>query len=173
MEPAIELPILKDENNEPDAVIAGINLNRTDYADEVEINLGDYEIKVRNGRTFAVLKKSKYPTNYKDCRAVLDDYNIGNKSGYKESLLASLQNLFVCRNAYWKIYGEENGLGKPCEPDWGNDNSKKYCILVEGSNISTCTFCSTQFILAFPTEEIRDKFLLNFRDLIEKCKELL
>lgn len=163
----------KDENNEPDAVIAGINLNSADYADEVEINLGDYEIEVRNGRTFAVLKKPKYPTTFKGCRAILDDYNIGNGSTYKESLLASLHDLFVCRNAYWQIYGEETGLGKPWEPDWNNDYSEKYCIIVEGHIISKCTFRTTQFILAFPTKEIRDMFLENFRDLIEKCKELL
>ena len=163
----------KDENNEPDAVIAGINLNRTDYADEVEINLGDYEIEVRNGRTFAVLKKPKYPTTFKGCRAILDDYNIGNKSGYKESLLASLHDLFVCRNAYWQIYGEEIGLGKPWEPDWNNDYTEKHCIIAEAGGISKCTFRTTQFILAFPTKEIRDMFLENFRDLIEKCKELL
>ena len=163
----------KDENNEPNAVIAGINLNSTDYADEVEINLGDYEIEVRDGRTFAVLKKPKYPITYKGCRAILDDYNIGNGSSYKSSLLASLQDLFVCRNAYWKIYGEETGLGKPWEPDWNNDYSEKHCIIVEAGVISKCTFRTTQFILAFPTKEIRDMFLENFRDLIEKCKELL
>lgn len=160
----------KDENN---AIIAGINLNSTDYADEVEINLGDYEIEVRNGRTFAVLKKPKYPTTFKGCRAIFDDYNIGNGSGYKESLLASLHDLFVCRNAYWQIYGEETGLGKPWEPDWNNDYTEKYCIIVEGYIISKCTFRTTQFLLAFPTREIRDMFLENFRDLIEKCKELL
>lgn len=159
--------------DEPDAVIAGINLNRADYADEVEINLGDYEIEVRNGRTFAVLKKPKYPTTYKGCRGMLDDYNIGNGSSYKASLFASLKDLFVCRNAYWKIYGEETGLGKPWEPDWNNDYSEKYCIIVEDGVISKCTFRTTQFILAFPTKEIRDMFLENFRDLIEKCKELL
>jgi hypothetical protein len=28
-------------------------------------------------------------------------------------------------------------------------------------------------ILAFPTEEMRDTFYENFKDLIEQCKELL
>ena len=56
-----------DNNNEHGTVIADINLNRADYADEVEINLGDYEIEVRDGRTFAVLKKPTYPTNYQEC----------------------------------------------------------------------------------------------------------
>ena len=58
---------LKMWNGEPDAVISGIYLNSYDYADEVELNLGDYEIEVREGRTFAVKKKSKYPKTYVEC----------------------------------------------------------------------------------------------------------
>lgn len=180
----------KDENNEPDAVIAGINLNRADYADEVEINLGDYEIEVRNGRTFAVLKKPKYPTTYKECCDVLSIppyYNLRYHTyehGFNEfttlNNLLSLEDklntfgkLIICRNVYWKIYGKETSLGKSWEPDWNNDYSEKHCIIFEVRGISKCTFRTTQFILAFPTKEIRDMFLENFRDLIEKCKELL
>ena len=58
---------LKMWNGEPDVVISGIYLNSYDYADEVELNLGDYEIEVRDGRTYAVKKKPKYPTTYEEC----------------------------------------------------------------------------------------------------------
>lgn len=164
----------KDENNEPNAVIAGINLNSIDYADEVEINLGDYEIEVRNGRTFAVFKKPKYPKTYKECCDVLGLNTMDNDAcGYEADLIIRFQELFIARNAYWKIYGEETGLGKPWEPDWNNDYSEKHCIIVDAGVISKCTFRTTQFILAFPTKEIRDMFLKNFKDLIENCKELL
>ena len=180
----------KDENNEPNAVIAGINLNSADYADEVEINLGDYEIEVRNGRTFAVLKKPKYPTTYKECCDVLsippyynlryhtyehgfNEYTTLNDLLSLEDKLNTFGKLIICHKAYCKIYGEETGLGKPWKPDWNNDYTEKHCIMVEGHIISKCTFRTTQFLLAFPTREIRDMFLENFRDLIEKCKELL
>ena len=52
---------LKMWTGERDAVISGIYLNSCDYADEVELNLGDYEIEVRDGRTFAVKKEPKCP----------------------------------------------------------------------------------------------------------------
>lgn len=36
--------------------------NTENYADEVELQLGDYEIVVRDGKTYAALKKPKYQT---------------------------------------------------------------------------------------------------------------
>ena len=34
--------------------------NKENYETEVELQLGDYEIEVRDGKTYAVLKKPKY-----------------------------------------------------------------------------------------------------------------
>ena len=51
----------KDEvNNE--IVMSGIYFDREHYADEVELHLGDYEIEIRNGKTYAVYKKLKTKT---------------------------------------------------------------------------------------------------------------
>lgn len=167
----------KDKNNEPDAVIAGINLNRTDYADEVEINLGDYEIEVRNGRTFAVLKKPKYPITYEECWKVrfevdgettLEEFH--NVSGYYSEPLGALQKLLCCRDAYWNIAGEEMCLDGPWEPDWNEAND---CIINWNGEIKCEPIVCKNVILAFPNEEMRDAFYKNFKDLIEKCKELL
>lgn len=47
---------LKMWNGEPDALISSIHLNSCDYADEVELNLGDYVIEVRDGKIYAVKK---------------------------------------------------------------------------------------------------------------------
>lgn len=77
-----------------------------------------------------------------------------------------------CRDAYWKIAGEQMGLGKPWEPDWNNDLSKYY-ISFYGNKLDKGIVSYSNKILAFPTEEMRDAFYENFKDLIEKCKELL
>ena len=45
--------------------------NPENYEDEVELQLGNYEIAVRDGKTYAVLKKPKYPTTYGECCEVL------------------------------------------------------------------------------------------------------
>ena len=164
--------------------------NDANYEDEVELQLGDYEIEVRDGKTYAVLKKSKYPTTYGECCEVLSItpyYNLRYHTyehGYNElatsnELLALqgklniLGKLIICRNAYWKIAGEQMGLDKPWKPDWTNKTQDKYVIYTDGNTICTNWFCLGHNIIAFPTEEMRDAFYENFKDLIEKCKELL
>lgn len=64
------------------------------------------------------------------------------------------------------------GLGKPWKPDWDNDKVK-YGIVVERYVISKRNFCNLQVTFSFPTEEMRDAFYENFKDLIERCKELI
>jgi hypothetical protein len=47
--------------------------------------------------------------------------------GIKESI-ESLSKLLVCRNVYWKLYGEEIGLDGSWEPDWNDNNQPKFGI---------------------------------------------
>ena len=65
------------------------------------------------------------------------------------------------------------GLDKPWEPDWKNEEQYKYCIYYADGNIQKGTWFIDSFILAFPTEEMRDIFCENFKKEIEQCKELL
>lgn len=151
--------------------------NSANYEDEVELQLGDYEIEVRDGKTYAVLKKPKYPTTYVECCEVLgydnrETYCVCH-TGANERLFESLYCLKVCRDAYWKIAGEQMGLGKPWEPDWKNGAETKYTIVYSCSMILNGATNLENKILAFPTEEMRDAFYENFKELIESCKELL
>ena len=167
---------LKMWNGEPDAVISGIYLNSCDYADEVELNLGDYEIEVRGGRTFAVKKKSKYPDNYEECGRIaknIHGYDIHIDVPAYGELMESFVKLLICRDAYWKIAGEEMGLDKPWNPDWKNTKNVKYAITLYDDIITKMYLRNENVILAFPTEEMRYAFYENFKDLIESCKELL
>lgn len=121
-----------------------------------------------------VNKKSKYPKTYAECCELLslgEDGRLYTK-GYKASLIQNFHKLYICRDAYWKIAGEEMGLGKPWEPDW-NDEIQKYCIRTDRNKIVNCSSSFNNRILAFPTVEMRDAFYENFKDLIEQCKELL
>ena len=160
---------LKMWNGEPDEVISGIYLNSYDYADEVELNLGDYEIEVRDGKTYAVKKKPKYPTTYEECCQHLGcDDKISNKK------LISLSQLINAKNAYWKIAGEQMGLNESWKPDWADAREVKYSIVpVYGSIDYTSIERRENRILVFPTDEMRTEFYYNFKDLIESCKELL
>ena len=166
---------LKMWNGEPDAVISGIYLNSCDYADEVELNLGDYEIEVRDGRTFAVKKKPKYPATFEECLNLLYCKSVlRHIIGHKAELLLNLEKLLICRDAYWRVAGEEMGLDK----SWEFENpSRHYIFTIEnfGGKIqkNTVTAMILNRILVFPIEEMRDVFYDNFKDLIESCKELL
>lgn len=151
----------------------------TTYSDEVELQLGDYEIEVRDGKTYAVKKKPVYPKTLGDCCKVIVDIGDFQMCGYKHELLFDFQNLLICRDAYWKIAGEQMGLGKPWEPDWKDETQVKYMITTFNneleffSSIHSYVVGRRNHILSFPTEEMRDAFYENFKDLIEQCKELL
>jgi hypothetical protein len=141
-------------------------------ADEVEVILGDYEFVLKDGKTYFV-KKNKYPTTYGECCDILGyDPSEDEINCYKGGLIESFVRLLICRNAYWKIAGEQMGLDKPWEPDW-ESYKDNFCIITYKNKPIRYEIQYRNRILAFPTEEMRDEFYKNYKDLIESCKELL
>jgi hypothetical protein len=134
-------------------------------------------------------KKPQYPKNYEECCKVLNlnnnllltynDFTL--ETPYDDNLLILLgifRQLKICRDAYWKIAGEQMGLGEPWEPDYNEESYEqgspiKYVIYYTGTNITKGRKCTPSYVLSFPTEEMRDVFYKNFKNLIEKCKELI
>ena len=121
-------------------------------------------------------KKKEYPKTYEECAKELGYNQVMPKDhilGYRGTLLSTFQQLLICRDAYWKIAGEEMGLGKPWEPDYLSDNYR-YCIVSDfGKIIKNAYKNGENHILPFPTPEMRDAFYENFKGLINECKELL
>lgn len=160
----------------------------TEYCkDKYIIDLGNYEIKEENGKTYAVRKQSKYPKTYKECYNLLNDFNFTDVEQYDfeidwrltikdknyGNILSTFAKLLICRDAYWNIAGEKLGLGKPWEPNWLNTEQDKFVLYTHNNNICSNCFILGHNVLAFPTEEMRDAFYENFKELIEQCKELL
>jgi hypothetical protein len=130
---------------------------------------------VVDGKIFLKPIKPKYPDNYEECVRIaknIHGYDIHIDAPAYRELMESFIKLLICREAYWKIAGEELGLGKPWEPDW-NSLDKKHNIYNYRGVITVNFTVVDRCILIFPTKEIRDTFYRNFIDLIEKCKELL
>ena len=140
-----------------------------------------YEFRDENGNvinaTKIVLekKKPKYPKTYGGCCDTLyrnsrhDECYEACLQGYPMQTFA---RLLICRDAYWKIAGEMMGLGK----SWKPIMEAGYCthaIIHHTSHIRKSRPCADSALLEFPTEEMRDAFYENFKDLIEECKELL
>lgn len=132
-------------------------------------------------------KKKEYPKRYEECCYVLrfentemvfeDDYRDINppKEQWKRlGLMNQFYQLLICRDAYWKIAGEEMGLGKPWESVYKSlEDNHYFTICTFNSKIECSATAHRNTILAFPTEEIRDAFYENFKELIESVKELL
>lgn len=59
------------------------------------------------------------------------------------------------------------------KPNWAMYKTEKWCIEVVNYKITKNTYYTIHRVLAFKTKELRDKFLENFRDLIETAKPLL
>lgn len=166
-----------DGKPEPKAPILS---NRYDYAE------GKYGYVIPDGYEFDSIKKGfqteiiirpikpQYPKTYKECCDILkyDDHLILGTMTRNFIVLLKLQKLIICRNAYWKVAGEELGLNKPWEPNWTQQTTKN-CIWCCKGKVDTFESVFANNVLAFPTSELRDTFLENFRELIEECKELL
>lgn len=175
-------PYKEQKTMEEKGTLIQIDLTREwRVADEVEVILGDYEFVLKDGKTYFVKKKLQYPKTYEECCEVLKiDYPYFkteedgiSASTYKNKLFGALKKLLICRDAYWKIAGEQMGLGKPWEPNWAKADERKYCIANTEGNIVKWVQIATNKILAFPTAEMHYAFFENFKELIEKCKELL
>ena len=142
--------------------------------DKYELDLqGKFKVVLREGKYYVERIKPKYPRTYEECaKILLERASVRNDIGYKGNLLIALQRLLVCRDVYWKIAGDEMGLGKPWEPDW-TIYKHKFCLGTDKDKVIEECVTTGNRILAFPTEEMRDAFYENFNDLIEDCRELL
>lgn len=127
--------------------------------------------EVIDASKISLRKKSTFPRSYIECITVLypdgDTWDEG-----MEDLMIRFRGLIECRNAYWKIAGEQMGLGKPWKYDC---NSKQYtpAIIYRDGYIQKVEVSYRNVIFAFPTEEMRDMFYEDFREELEFCKELL
>ena len=76
-----------------------------------------------------------------------------------------LHQLLICRNAWYTKLGYK--------PDFSDSSKLKYVIKVICGEIIVSQMYTSNYILAFPTEEIANKFKETFIDLIINAKELL
>ena len=142
-----------------------------------------YELQ-EDGYFSWVEKKKEYPKTYEECCKVMgvnhtNDLDICEHCDYKteityyeDSLLEKIEALYrliICRDAYWKIAGEEMGLGKP----WKPDGNPVYAITRNDGCIVEIETGGNDEVFEFPTPEMRDAFKKNFDPDIEICKEFL
>jgi len=171
-----QLQLYKEENMEKK--IESFEILESYCADEVKIEFDPSKFKMieRKNGYYVVKKQPEYPKTFIEVlnfwhpdRQIEDDY----QRCYKKGIIEKFQDLLYARDAYWKIAGEQMGLGKSWEPDWKDESEFYYTISYNGVNIRCYNYTDVYSKIVFPTEEMRDAFYGNFKDLIEKCKELL
>lgn len=162
--------LIKEETMEEE-LIPRIDFNKY-CKDKYLLDLGNYEIKEENGKTYAVRKQFEHPKTYKECYDVL---KIPNDERYiyvdvplsYNKVLEVFTRLLICRDAYWKIAD-----WKPTKDYDGETFSLFYNR--SSDKIDKCDgLYESNVILDFPTKELRDAFKENFNDDIEFCKEFL
>lgn len=119
------------------------------------------------------IRQPKNPKTYDECCKIISVPIRNSIGGHKWKILQEFQKLLVCLDAYWKIAGEQMGLGKPWKPDW---REERYIIYRNQDDIiggyREAGYVE-HHILAFPTKEMRDAFKENFDGDIDVCKEFL
>lgn len=123
-----------------------------------------YKYRQRIFDKFVFEKMNDRPTDIREALEILD-LSMLTEGNYRKGQLNTLQQLLIFRDAWWKMADD-------WKPDWA-DCKDKFCITIFKNKP---IFDDSQYIsrvLAFPAEEMRDAFYDNFKELIDKCKELL
>lgn len=118
-----------------------------------------------------VSNKSTYPKTYEECCDILQleyTFELKDLTMDEEKLTDSFIRLKRCRDAYWKIAKEQMGWDEPRDTDDGE--MKVYHTIV---NTKKHYKKVNDWLLSFPSPEMRDTFYENFKDLIRECNELI
>lgn len=124
-----------------------------EFCKEIPTQEGEYLIS-----TYSDVFKVEAVGTYRDA---YEDRNYCTSKQEADAFLALMQ-LRQLRKAYIKDW----------EPDWDN-NDPKYCIMCDSNQFDTINCYHVSGPLSFPTEELANKFLTNFKDLLEVAKPLL
>ena len=176
IEGLVEEPVLSAPN-----ITDGIFISEKDMKWTTEYLLPDgYIFKDENGNvinaTKIVLEKKekKYPKTYEECCKIIhSDPKFYVDTHLYSGALGALYKLLICRDAYWKLYGDETELRNPWKPDWEDSTTHKFIIYTVKDKIHCGAALVKNHLLAFPTEEMGNAFYENFKSEIESVKELL
>lgn len=100
------------------------------------------------------------------CARVLGVSPEVNSNGYMGVIFEKLQELYICRDAYWK-------LASNWKPDYADIKTKKHCIVTRRRRLSVATTTETNRAFAFPTPEMAEMFVRNFGAKLNLCKDML
>lgn len=124
---------------------------------------------LKGGTTYYYVSSCSNPTKYVPvpkngeiyCRGLCDRNSLTTEKQAEQ--IRALSQLLVMRDEY------NNGW----IPDWCDDKQKKYCIYLSENKLSVGVVYYNNRVLAFPTEALRNLFLVTFRNLIAEAGDLI
>lgn len=159
---------------------------------ELKIQVPEGYVIDREKSTFEkiVLKKvEELPKSWEDLKFVngffICDLSKINKVRLNSLAIDSNKNVFPTKEeaqacvALAQLCQLRDRYNDGWKPDWENRAQNKFIIYIHPDNeilfdkISANTHAISRHLLTFKTEELRNEFLENFRDLIETAKPLL
>ena len=148
-----------------------------------------YELVKTSETTFEIKKKTNLPKTWEEFCKI---HNIKTKECYVDanSLIRNVteeirrdkemdRNLLPSKSdakgiiALMQLIQLRDCYNDGWKPDWEDIQNAKYTIYCAKNSIFAGTFYTIHHILCFKTEELRDKFLINFRNLIEITKDFI
>lgn len=119
-----------------------------------------------------------FPSTYQECLNVLglpSDFEptTGLPDNMDLNNMTILNKLIICRNAYWKIIGEQMNLNEPWDPKKYNKqiyfiNPSSYWVRRDNTHNN-----KNYSLFSFPSQEIRDHFYFNFKKQLKNIGKFI
>ena len=87
--------------------------------------------------------------------------------------MLSSRNAAEAHLAYMQLHQLRDCYRQGWVPDWNNSMTNKYCINFLKDKYTIYMYNNSRYFLSFQSREIAEKFLKNFKDLIEKAGDLI
>ena len=105
-------------------------------------------------------------------RSEIDEIRKRERNPLTDMSTIQLREMAIAFRALMQLIQLRDCYRQEWTPDW-EQPYKKYCIYCEGDSVFPFDGTFNSRVLSFQSEEIRDEFLNNFKDLIEQAKELI
>ena len=137
---------------------------------EIEVPDGYKAVYDENTQRIEIVVKIGLPKTWEEGK--VNRVFVGGKRDPKNTGLFSNKETAEAFLALMQLIQLRDCYRQGWKPDWG-DYTTKRCIICLGGVVDLGWAIGEQRVLSFQSEEIRDEFLKNFSELIEKAKALI
>lgn len=116
------------------------------------------------------VKKTEY---YLNVSSGIEETRIGKKNKISDKNLLPNRKAAEQHLALMQLHQLRDCYRQGWIPDWGSYRAIKYCIEFTNNKYIIFKYYVSSNFLSFPTRELAEEFLTNFRELIEQAGDLI